>query len=101
LPAFWPGGLRPPVVLDPRTAPGGPRGSPFFTRRGGGKEGKRERERGFFFRFKESFTVLLHRLEGKRRREKKRTSRLLLPLFRGTPDLLVDLEEIASFRMRE
>jgi hypothetical protein len=44
---------------------------------------------------------LLRRLEGKGRREKKRTSRLLLPLFRGTPDLLVDLEEIASFWMRE
>jgi len=65
---------------------------------------------------------LLHRLEGKRRRERKRTSRpspflfkkeekpstpwkgtsrLLPSLFRGTPDLLVDLEEIASFRTRE
>jgi hypothetical protein len=100
LPAFWPGGLRPPVVLDPRTPPGGPRGGPSFIRRGGEKEGKREREGGFFFRLRESFTVLLHRLEGKRRREKKRTSRLPLPLFRGTSDLLVD-DEIASFRMRE
>jgi hypothetical protein len=43
----------------------------------------------------------LHRLEEKRKREKKRTSRLLLPLFRGTSDLLEDLEEIASFWMRE
>jgi hypothetical protein len=44
---------------------------------------------------------LLRRLEGKRRREKKRTSRLLQPLFRATSDLLMDLEEIASFWMRE
>jgi len=46
---------------------------PFFIRRGGEKEGKRER---------------------------KKTSRLLLPLFRGTSDLL-EVGGIASFRMRE
>jgi len=49
----------------------------------------------------EAFSVSLRRLEGKRRREKKRTSRLPLPLFRRTSDLLVDLGGIASFRMRE
>jgi hypothetical protein len=49
----------------------------------------------------EAFNVSLRRLEGKRRREKKRTSRLLPSLFRETPDLLVDLEEIASSWMKE
>jgi hypothetical protein len=66
--------------------------------------------------------VSLHRPEGKRKREKKRTSRpspflfkkeekpstpwkgtsrLLPSLFRGTPDLLVDPGGIASSWMRE
>jgi hypothetical protein len=48
----------------------------------------------------EAFNVSLHRLEGKREREEKRTSRPLL-LFRATSDLLVDLGEIASFWRRE
>jgi hypothetical protein len=52
------------------------------------------------FKKGEAFNVSLHRLEGKRRREKKRTSRPLL-LFRGTSDLLEDLGEIASFWRRE
>jgi hypothetical protein len=123
LPAFWPGGLRPPVVLDPRTPPGQPRGGPSFIRRGGEKEGKREREELLL-----PLQGELHRLEGKRKRtsrplpflfkekEKPSASRFAVLkergggrrkgprgscLFRGTPDLLVDLEEIASFRMRE
>jgi hypothetical protein len=54
-------------------------------------EGERER-RSFFFRFRE-----IHRLEGKR----KRTSRPLPFLFRGTSDLLEDLGEIASFLLEE
>jgi hypothetical protein len=121
LPAFWPGGLRPPVVLDPRTPPGGPRGGPSFIRRGGEKEGKRER--GKEGKREELLLPLqggLHRLEGKRKRKRtsrpspflfkkeekpstpwKRTSRLLPSLFRETPDLLVDLEEIASSWMKE
>jgi hypothetical protein len=70
LPAFWPGGLRPPVVLDPRTTPGQPRGGSFFIRRGGDKEEKREREGSFFFRFKESFTVLRERGRGRGRRHR-------------------------------
>jgi hypothetical protein len=64
---------------------------PSLIRRGGEKEGKRG----------ELLLPLqgeLHRLEGKRRR--KKTSRPLPFLFRGTPDLLVD-NEIASFWMRE
>jgi hypothetical protein len=72
-----------------------PRGA-LFHPEGGEKEEEREREGSFFFRFRESFTVLLHRLEGKR----KKTSRPSPSLFRGTPDLLVD-DEIASFWMRE
>jgi len=54
--------------------------------RGKGEEEKRKREKT-----SRSFNVSLHRLEGKRKREKKRTSRPLPSLFRGTPDLLEDL----------
>jgi hypothetical protein len=42
---------------------------------------------------------LLYRLEEKRKR--KKTSRPLPSLFRGTSDLLEDLGGIASFWMRE
>jgi hypothetical protein len=67
-------------------------------RRGGGKRTSRPLS-SLFKREKPStsrFTVLKER-----EREEKRTSRLLLPLFRATSDLLVDLGEIASFWMRE
>jgi hypothetical protein len=97
-PLAW-GASPPGCSRSAQPAWGASRG-PSLIRRGGEKEGEREREGSFFFRLRESFSVLLHRLEGKRRREKKRTSRPPLPLFRGTPDLLVD-NEIASFWMRE
>jgi hypothetical protein len=53
---------------------------PSLIRRGGEKEGEREREGSFFFRLRESFSVLLHRLEGKRKR--KKTSRPLPSFFK-------------------
>jgi hypothetical protein len=112
LPAFWPGGLRPPVVLDPRTPPGGPRGGPFSS---GG-----EREEKLLLPLQGE----LHRLEGKRgkkrERKRKKTSRPSPFLFKekekpsasrfavlkergggGRRKGPLGLEEIASFRMRE